>query len=120
MPSYLIETFLARGAAGERQARERRAHSAAEAMAREGTRVAFNYPPTYRTIQETLKEVVRCTKDDIVINTFMLERGYYLADFVNQMTQLNGGRAFFAEPERLGEYILVDYVDHKRKTKAIR
>ena len=41
MPSYLIETFLARGAAGERQARERRAHSAAEEMTREGTRVRF-------------------------------------------------------------------------------
>jgi uncharacterized protein with von Willebrand factor type A (vWA) domain len=85
----------------------------------EGTRVAFNYPPTYRTIQETLKEVVRCTKEDIVINTFMLERGYYLADFINQVTQINHGRAFFAEPEQLGEYILVDYVDKKRRVKRI-
>jgi hypothetical protein len=42
MPSYLIETFLARDAAGERKARERRARSAAEAMAREGTRVGFD------------------------------------------------------------------------------
>ena len=42
MPSYLVETFLARGAAGEREARERRAHAAAEAMSREGTRVAFD------------------------------------------------------------------------------
>ena len=41
MPSYLVETFLARGAAGEREARERRARSAAEAMTREGTRVGF-------------------------------------------------------------------------------
>jgi hypothetical protein len=41
VPSYLVETFLARGAAGERHARERRAHSAAEAMTREGTRVRF-------------------------------------------------------------------------------
>jgi len=39
VPSYLVETFLARGAAGERQAREQRARSAAEAMTREGTRV---------------------------------------------------------------------------------
>ena len=42
MPSYLVETFLARGAAGERQTRERRARAAAEAMTREGTRVGFN------------------------------------------------------------------------------
>jgi hypothetical protein len=41
MPSYLVETFLARGAAGERQARERRASSAAEALTREGTHVRF-------------------------------------------------------------------------------
>jgi len=41
VPSYLVETFLARGAAGERQARERRARSAAEQMTREGTRVRF-------------------------------------------------------------------------------
>ena len=41
MPSYLVETFLARGAAGERQTRERRARSAAEDMTREGTRVSF-------------------------------------------------------------------------------
>ncbi len=41
MPSYLVETFLARGAAGERRARERRAGLAAEAMTREGTRVGF-------------------------------------------------------------------------------
>ena len=42
MPSYLVETFLARGAAGERGARERRAHSAAEALTLEGTRVGFD------------------------------------------------------------------------------
>ncbi|HEX7172329.1 MAG TPA: hypothetical protein VF365_06970 [Candidatus Limnocylindria bacterium] len=42
MPSYLVETFLARGAAGERVARERRARSAAEAMMRAGTRIRFD------------------------------------------------------------------------------
>lgn len=42
MPTYLVETFLARGAAGERQAREERARSAAEAMTRDGTRVHFS------------------------------------------------------------------------------
>lgn len=77
--------------------------------------VYFNYPPTYRTYQETLKEVLRCTRERIVINTFMLERGYYLADFINQMTRINKGRAFFATPERLGEYVLVDYVRNKKK-----
>jgi uncharacterized protein with von Willebrand factor type A (vWA) domain len=78
-------------------------------------RVQFSYPPTYRTFQETLREVHRCTKDNVVINTFMLERSNYLAAFVNQMTKINKGRAFFATPDRLGEYILVDYVASKRK-----
>jgi uncharacterized protein with von Willebrand factor type A (vWA) domain len=75
----------------------------------------FNYPPTMRTIQETLREVVRCTRERIVINTFMLERSYYMADFVEQMTKINRGRAFYATPEALGEYILVDYVSSKKK-----
>lgn len=78
----------------------------------------FNYPPAFRTIQETLREVVRCTKDDIVINTFMLERGRSLMEFVNNMTQINKGRAFYATPERLGEYILVDYLSGKTKRVA--
>ena len=73
-------------------------------------RVYFAYPPTFRTIQETLKEVQRCTRDRIVINTFMLERGPYLTEFINRVTKLNRGRAFFVQPENLGEYILVDYL----------
>ncbi len=75
----------------------------------------FNYPPTLRTIHETMREVVRCTRERIVINTFMLERSYYMADFVEQMTKVNRGRAFYATPEALGEYILVDYVASKKK-----
>jgi uncharacterized protein with von Willebrand factor type A (vWA) domain len=81
----------------------------------EGTRAIFSYPPSYRTITETLKEVRRCTQEQIVINTFMLERGDYLIDFIKQMTRINRGRAFFATPDRLGEYVLVDYVANKRK-----
>jgi uncharacterized protein with von Willebrand factor type A (vWA) domain len=81
----------------------------------EGAQADFAYPPTMRTIRETLKEVARCTREGITINTFMLERSDYLAAFVEQMTKINHGRAFFATPERLGEYIVVDYVDGKRK-----
>jgi uncharacterized protein with von Willebrand factor type A (vWA) domain len=81
----------------------------------EGDRVEFAYPPTFRTFQETLREVARCTQEGIVINTFMLERSHYLTDFVSQMTRINRGRAFFATPERLGDYVLVDYVASRRK-----
>lgn len=83
----------------------------------EGTRIQFAYPPTPRTFQETLREVKRCTQEGIIINTFMLERSRYLADFVTQMTRINRGRAFFTTPERLGDFVLVDYVAAKRRTK---
>jgi uncharacterized protein with von Willebrand factor type A (vWA) domain len=79
----------------------------------EDGQVEFSYPPTSRTIQETLREVVRCTKDGITINTFMLERNRALTDFIAHVTQLNRGRAFYAEPERLGEYVLVDFVNRR-------
>jgi uncharacterized protein with von Willebrand factor type A (vWA) domain len=83
----------------------------------EDGRVEFAYPPTRRTVDETLREVQRCTRDGITINTFMLERSRSLAAFVDRMTQLNRGRAFYATPERLGEYVLVDYMD--RRTRRI-
>src|SRR6266850_4799835 len=78
----------------------------------------FNYPPTKRTFEATLREVIRCTRESITINTFMLARGHYLVDFVNQMSKINNGRAFYVEPEHLGEYVLVDYVSHKRRRVA--
>jgi uncharacterized protein with von Willebrand factor type A (vWA) domain len=84
----------------------------------EDGQVEFSYPPTRRTIQETLREVVRCTKDGITINTFMLERSRSLAEFVALVTRLNRGRAFYATPERLGEYVLVDCVSRRTKRVA--
>ncbi len=78
----------------------------------------FSYPPTRRTIEETLKEVQRCTRDGITINTFMLERSPMLVAFVERMARINRGRAFFAAPERLGEYLLVDYVSSKRRAAS--
>ncbi|HVX31065.1 MAG TPA: VWA domain-containing protein, partial [Nitrolancea sp.] len=81
----------------------------------DGSEVRFSYPPTYQTLQETLKEVVRCTRERITINTFMLERSPYMAGFVSEMAKINKGRAFFATPDHLGEYILVDYVANKRR-----
>ena len=75
----------------------------------------FAYPPSPITIRETLKEVKRCTRKGIIINTFMLDRNYYLKEFVNQIAKMNKGRVFYTTPERLGQYILVDYVSQKRK-----
>jgi uncharacterized protein with von Willebrand factor type A (vWA) domain len=81
----------------------------------EGTEAEFAYPPTRTTLQQTLKEVQRCTREGITINTFMLEQSPSLMAFVKEMARINRGRAFFSGPERLGEYVLVDYVRSKRK-----
>jgi uncharacterized protein with von Willebrand factor type A (vWA) domain len=83
----------------------------------ENGRPEFSYPPTSRCYMETLKEVQRCTRERITINTFMLERGYALVSFVDQITKINRGRAFYSTPERLGEYILDDFVTQKRRQR---
>ena len=84
----------------------------------EGDRAFFAYPPSYRTEQETLREVKRCTQEDILINTFMLENTYQLVNFVDRMTRINRGRAFYSSAANLGEYVLVDYVNNRRKRIA--
>ncbi len=75
----------------------------------------FQYPPSPITIEETLKEVMRCTRDSIRINTFMLDESYYLRSFVEQMMRVNGGRAFFTNADSLGDYVLVDFLDDRRE-----
>ncbi|MGE0823972.1 MAG: VWA domain-containing protein [Candidatus Binatia bacterium] len=68
-----------------------------------------------RAAQETLKEVERATQRHITINTFMLDDSPSLRSFVDRMTQLNRGRAFYTRPDHLGEYLLIDYVSKKKK-----
>ena len=81
----------------------------------EGDQAYFSYPPSYRTIEETLKEVKRCTREGITINTFMLEMSHDLMDFVDRMTRINRGRAFYTTPDQLGRYVMVDYLRSRRK-----
>ncbi len=68
-----------------------------------------------RAAAETLKEAERITRKGITINTFMLDDSPVLKGFVEEMTRLNKGRAFYTRPDRLGEYLLVDYLSHIRK-----
>ena len=75
----------------------------------------FSYPPTRETYRATYDAVQRCTRKGIAINTFMLDTSYYLKEFMDQIARINGGRVFYTTPERLGEYVLVDYVEGKRK-----
>ncbi len=80
-----------------------------------GGDVFFNYPPVQETVEATLREVVRCTKDNIRINTFMLDANSYLKSFIEKLTSINRGRAFFTTPETLGDYVLVDFIEHKKQ-----
>ena len=80
----------------------------------------FSYPPTRETYRATYNAVRRCTRKGIAINTFMLDTSYYLKEFMDQIARINGGRVFYTTPERLGEYVLIDYVEGKRKKLARR
>ncbi len=84
----------------------------------EGPRSFFHYPPTRRTIQETLREVRRCTAAGIAISSFMLETSYYLIDFIDHVARINNGRALYTTPDRLGQYVLVDYLNNRRRRVA--
>ena len=77
--------------------------------------VYFNYPPVRETVEATLREVMRCTRDDIRINTFMLDPDSSLRAFIEQLSSINRGRAFFTTPDNLGDYVLVDFIEQKRQ-----
>jgi uncharacterized protein with von Willebrand factor type A (vWA) domain len=77
----------------------------------------FSYPPVRETVDATLREVVRCTREGIRINTFMLDPTGHLRSFVEKLTRLNKGRAFFTTPETLGDYVLVDFIEQKRELR---
>ncbi len=80
----------------------------------------FSYPPTRETVDKTLTEVAACTREGIRINTFMLDASSALTHFIERLTEMNGGRAFFTTPETLGDYVLVDFVEHRRKILSSR
>ena len=75
----------------------------------------FSYPPTHETVELTLREVMRCTRDGIRINTFMLDATSYLTTFIEKISKMNGGRAFFTTNDTLGDYVLIDFVEQKRR-----
>jgi uncharacterized protein with von Willebrand factor type A (vWA) domain len=72
-------------------------------------------PDIYR---ETLKEVDNCTRDKVTINVFMLDDNPVLVKFVEEMVRVNRGRAFYSLPHNLGKYLLVDYLNRRRKQIA--
>jgi len=68
-----------------------------------------------KIVNRTLEEADRCRRARITITTFMLATDPMLVNFVEQLSQINRGRAFYSSPERLGEYILADYIRNRRK-----
>lgn len=67
---------------------------------------------------ETFKEVQACRKGNIMINTFMLASDHYLVEFVKQMTAMTRGKAYFANPNNLTEFVLMDFM--KRRTSRVK
>lgn len=67
---------------------------------------------------ETFKEVQACRKSNIMINTFMLASDHYLVEFVKQMSAMTKGKAYFANPNNLTEFVLMDFL--KRRTSRVK
>ncbi|MBS1842759.1 MAG: VWA domain-containing protein [Acidobacteria bacterium] len=75
---------------------------------------AFGLDPF--VVGETLEEVNKCKRAGIMINTFMLASDYSLVNFVQKITQMCKGKAYFTTPYNLGQYLLMDYMSRKTKT----
>ena len=75
---------------------------------------AFGLDPL--VISRTLEEVNRCKKQGILINTFMLASDYGLINFVQKVTEICRGKAYFTTPYNLGQYLLMDYMNRKTRT----
>lgn len=67
---------------------------------------------------ETFREVQACRKAGIMINTFMLASDFYLVDFVKQMSAMTNGKAYFANPGNLSQFVLIDFL--RRRTRRVR
>ncbi|MFQ5846114.1 MAG: VWA domain-containing protein [Candidatus Methylomirabilales bacterium] len=67
-------------------------------------------------IHETFREVVGCRRARILINTFMLARDYDLVAFVQKVTEIARGKAYFTTPYTLGQYLFMDYMSKKLRT----
>ncbi|HEX8924601.1 MAG TPA: VWA domain-containing protein [Terriglobales bacterium] len=75
---------------------------------------AFGLDPL--VVSKTLEEVSKCKRSGIMINTFMLASDYGLVQFVQKVTEMCRGKAYFTTPYTLGEYLLMDYMSRKTKT----
>ncbi|MBS1814601.1 MAG: hypothetical protein JSS87_06980 [Acidobacteria bacterium] len=77
-------------------------------------RNAFGLDPL--VLSETLEEVGRCKRSNIVINTFMLAQDFALVQFVQRVSAMCRGKAYFTSPDRLGTYLLMDFMQRRMRT----
>jgi uncharacterized protein with von Willebrand factor type A (vWA) domain len=82
---------------------------------RENGKVFFQFPPHPKTVAKTLLEFKRCASRGISLNIFMLGQDPYLMQFVQEVSKVNRGRAFYTTPQNLGQYLFVDFLSQKRK-----
>ncbi|MFH1276861.1 MAG: hypothetical protein ABIK65_00555 [Candidatus Eisenbacteria bacterium] len=71
-----------------------------------------------RILNRTLDEAVACRRRGIVITTFMVARDRFLQRFVERLTELNRGRAYFSTPDDLGSFVLVDFIRNRRSRRG--
>ncbi len=82
---------------------------------REGGQVFFQFPPHPKTLAKTLHEFKKCSASGIRLNIFMLGQDTNMMQFVQEISKVNRGRAFYTTPQNLGHYLLVDFLTQKRK-----
>jgi Ca-activated chloride channel family protein len=75
---------------------------------------AFGLDPL--VVSQTLEEVSRCKRSGVMINTFMLASDFGLIQFVQKVTEMCRGKAYFTTPHNLGQYLLMDYMSRKSRT----
>jgi uncharacterized protein with von Willebrand factor type A (vWA) domain len=77
----------------------------------------FNYPTTPETYEATLREVVRCTREDITINTFLLESNPRMRAFIDDLMRINRGKVIAVDPDHLGNFVLRDFMSGRQAAR---
>jgi uncharacterized protein with von Willebrand factor type A (vWA) domain len=76
-------------------------------------KVTFENPPTGRTFDATLREVMRCTRENVTINTFLLDHAAATTGFIEDVARINLGRVIHATADDLGHYLIRDFLSHR-------
>ena len=80
----------------------------------------FTYPYIQESVELAMREVMRLTKEGITLNSFVLDANGSLRQIIEQMAEINKGRAFFTTADTLGDYVLVDFLENRRRTARSR